>query len=296
MTAALADAIIPDGIRNVTLTSIAGSLRACGATPEEMLVSLRNTNLYQCDPPLPDIEVRAISKSIGKKPPYPTKAKRRVLSPRIPRGCFDPRLEACGFNPAAIIGKDTTLRLKSRHKAIYGLLQAFYGPLGCWPSQATLAEEAETTRQQIARDVRVLEYVGLIQTEPGAHKAAGADFPCTGYHFVRHVILAESLKGDLPSTVNDLRDTMQHFSKTHYEVIEGGRDKISSSPQIQTLTPEHATESVAQLTKYIGAPACLAIFRYFECSTRCGGCRVEYYDGTVKQYECSCEINQGIEL
>ena len=39
-----------------------------------------------------------------------------------------------------------------------------------------------------------------------------------------------------------------------------------------------------------------AIVHYVECAARCGGCRMVYRDGTVKRYECSCEVEQAAEV
>jgi hypothetical protein len=38
------------------------------------------------------------------------------------------------------------------------------------------------------------------------------------------------------------------------------------------------------------------VVRYIACARGCGGCRIEYSDGTVKQYGCSCEMNPVLVL
>ena len=60
---------IPDGSRNCKLASVAGSMRARGMTLEAIEAALLTTNEQQCNPPLPDDEVRAIARSIANYPP-----------------------------------------------------------------------------------------------------------------------------------------------------------------------------------------------------------------------------------
>ena len=56
------------GERNCTLTSMAGRLRWDGATPDAMLLALREANTSRCTPPLSDKEVSDIARSIGRYP------------------------------------------------------------------------------------------------------------------------------------------------------------------------------------------------------------------------------------
>lgn len=57
------------GTRNITLTSIAGRLRREGHGAEPILRVLEAVNQARCVPPLPHSEIRAIARSISKKPP-----------------------------------------------------------------------------------------------------------------------------------------------------------------------------------------------------------------------------------
>ena len=59
---------IPQGQRNSALTSLAGTLRAKNFNEHQILEHLRLINVQQCQPPLPEHELAAIAKSIGKKP------------------------------------------------------------------------------------------------------------------------------------------------------------------------------------------------------------------------------------
>ena len=58
-----------DGSRNATLASLAGSMRARGLQLEAIEAALLVTNVQQCNPPLPDDEVRAIARSISNYAP-----------------------------------------------------------------------------------------------------------------------------------------------------------------------------------------------------------------------------------
>jgi hypothetical protein len=63
--------VIEDGRRNCTLTSLAGSMRRRGATPEAIVAALRIDNTTRCRPPLEDDEVARIAASVGRYTPAP---------------------------------------------------------------------------------------------------------------------------------------------------------------------------------------------------------------------------------
>ncbi len=62
------DGPIPEGQRNVALTSIAGSFRRLRASEETILTQLRQDNAARCQPPLPDHELEAIAQSVARYP------------------------------------------------------------------------------------------------------------------------------------------------------------------------------------------------------------------------------------
>ena len=64
-----ADNIIPEGRRNDTLTSLAGTMRRRGMEEPEILAALREVNTRRCQPPLPDNEVAAIARSVARYAP-----------------------------------------------------------------------------------------------------------------------------------------------------------------------------------------------------------------------------------
>jgi hypothetical protein len=61
--------LIPEGQRNQTLASKAGTMRRAGFSSEAIFEALANLNRESCQPPLPDEEVRNIANSVGRYPP-----------------------------------------------------------------------------------------------------------------------------------------------------------------------------------------------------------------------------------
>lgn len=61
--------VILQGERDRTLTSIAGTLRRKGLTPEEIEAALRIVNERRCEPPLDEQDVRKIARSVGRYEP-----------------------------------------------------------------------------------------------------------------------------------------------------------------------------------------------------------------------------------
>lgn len=60
---------IISGARNVTLASMAGAMRRKGFETDEIFLALEKHNRKYCSPPLPDDEIRIISRSIGNYTP-----------------------------------------------------------------------------------------------------------------------------------------------------------------------------------------------------------------------------------
>lgn len=92
--------VIPEGRRNVELTSLAGRWRAQGHDRDQLFVLLQDSNRRRCHPPLPDRELQTIASSIGAKPTHLDYAEgdedRTCASEVLPdfpeaawRGCFD---------------------------------------------------------------------------------------------------------------------------------------------------------------------------------------------------------------
>lgn len=66
------DERIPDGKRNTTLASLAGSMRRRGMSQAAVLAALQVENEQRCDPPLPDHEVETIAASVARYAPSDT--------------------------------------------------------------------------------------------------------------------------------------------------------------------------------------------------------------------------------
>jgi Bifunctional DNA primase/polymerase, N-terminal/Primase C terminal 1 (PriCT-1) len=64
-----ANGCISEGQRNSTLVSLAGTMRKRGMSPGAIEAALLAENTDHCTPPLPELEVRRIAKSVGKYPP-----------------------------------------------------------------------------------------------------------------------------------------------------------------------------------------------------------------------------------
>ncbi len=61
--------IIPEGRRNDSLTSLAGTMRRRGMGAEEIEAALSVTNTKRCNPPLAEEEVRKIAASVCRYKP-----------------------------------------------------------------------------------------------------------------------------------------------------------------------------------------------------------------------------------
>ncbi len=79
---------IPRGLRNQTLTSLAGTMRRRGMQEPEILAGIAEINRRRCEPPLPEDEVRRIAASVGRyqaTPSAPTAAPEPFPEhPRLP--------------------------------------------------------------------------------------------------------------------------------------------------------------------------------------------------------------------
>ena len=92
---------IPDGQRNITLASLAGSMRRRGMTEREVGAALLVVNADRCMPPKPESEVLGIAKSVCRYSPAEVEAAIREPSEDplrdIPAACYLPWLapEGC---------------------------------------------------------------------------------------------------------------------------------------------------------------------------------------------------------
>jgi len=80
--AAPVNGVIAEGARNVTLTSLAGTMQRRNMTPEAITVALMAENAARCRPPLAESEVTAIARSVGR---YDPEAVACVATPPVAR-------------------------------------------------------------------------------------------------------------------------------------------------------------------------------------------------------------------
>ncbi len=95
--------MIPEGRRNCTLTSMGGSMRYAGFGERAILAALGEHNQARCGPPLPDREVREITRSMAKYPPEQGRA--LLAASRMPLVVWDalPELSPLAFKAAAAL-------------------------------------------------------------------------------------------------------------------------------------------------------------------------------------------------
>jgi len=91
-------AYIPQGTRNATLTSIAGSMRRRGLEPDEIFAGIWQVNVNRCQPPLSEDEIHAIAGSMSKY--QPTLAATEVpIAPTNPKSAdYIAALRALGYD------------------------------------------------------------------------------------------------------------------------------------------------------------------------------------------------------
>ena len=68
---AVPDARLEEGRRNVSMASLAGSMRRRGFSAAAIAAALAAENADRCHPPLPDDEIRRIAQSIARYPTAP---------------------------------------------------------------------------------------------------------------------------------------------------------------------------------------------------------------------------------
>jgi hypothetical protein len=74
-------AVISEGTRNATLTSLAGSMRRKGFSESAIRAALLEENAERCEPPLSEVEVTRIARSISRYAPATAERISRRPSP-----------------------------------------------------------------------------------------------------------------------------------------------------------------------------------------------------------------------
>lgn len=225
------------GVRNNSLCAYAGSLRVRGFGTPQILEALREANQQRCTPPLPDSELRAIAKSSSKWPAYANlKQGEPHQAVDCPPGCFDPRPHVCGFLAATLVANDRTLKLRRRHRDLYGLLVELFGQHGCHPKQESIAKCLGTWRRQVARDIARLVNAGLLMVEFGDYAREDKKYRVNSYHFVRHELFRENLTASglpifncLGETVGQITDEIKAVSPW----VESAAQRFTQNQQVR---------------------------------------------------------------
>lgn len=125
-TSAVAGDAIPEGARNVTLTSLAGSMRRRGMTEEEILAALLVTNAKRCCPPLDEKDVATIAHSVARYAPSD-----------VPNG-----KQECLVDPVET-GKPSTAEDNPFPMELYDNAPGIVGDIARWITGASFAPRAE---------------------------------------------------------------------------------------------------------------------------------------------------------
>jgi hypothetical protein len=93
--------LIPEGRRDVTLTSLAGSMRWAGFTHDEMEAALLVANRDRCGPPLDEAQVSKIAKSVARYAPAAYRAYGAYRAPQPAADTWPAPLAAAAFHGPA---------------------------------------------------------------------------------------------------------------------------------------------------------------------------------------------------
>lgn len=145
-------ALIPEGERNATLTSLAGSMRRRGMTSDEIYVALIEINRKRCQPPLEEKDVRGIARSVAQYEPAQVgdnEKKRPSVATRLVEmaGDFD-LIHTPDSIPYAVIKRDghtETWPLASRAIRDY-LARRYYEETGSAPHSQTIQNALNVLR------------------------------------------------------------------------------------------------------------------------------------------------------
>jgi P4 family phage/plasmid primase-like protien len=142
---------IKDGERNDTLTSLAGSMRLRGMTPEAIEAGLLAENQERCNPPLPEDEVKAIARSVAKYPPKESKRRTPTDDELAQRWLDDHPLTAYGLGDwrRYTVGVWPALPEDEVNREVREVLIAAKGE-GVRPSRYALSSVAEMARLTVS--------------------------------------------------------------------------------------------------------------------------------------------------
>jgi bifunctional DNA primase/polymerase-like protein/primase-like protein len=194
---------IPQGARNTTLTSLAGSMRRRSASEETILAALRAENAARCRPPLEDDELEAIALSVARYAPAPTANPSPPAEPRTPWACAVPA-------PEFLAGTDAGTPFLKPKLVARSCVSELFSPRGLGKTHVGHALAIELARagyrvllldrDNAPREVRrrlkgwdgsvpLLRVLTREQVPPLTDVRAWADFPTADYD----VVLLDSL-------------------------------------------------------------------------------------------------------
>lgn len=192
---------IPEGVRNISLCSIAGRLRWEGIDARGLTVALAKINDARCVPPLPSCEVKAMAKSIGKKPPGNGRGK-------VSREAYDAATARLLDLAGLVLWYRWTGRTAATDRAVMlALIRIGYG---CGrdrlrASTRRIAIKAGLDRKTVGASLRRLRCAGWLRLEkPGARWWQRPDLPARGSVYsliappeeVRHFATSKAISGD----------------------------------------------------------------------------------------------------
>ncbi len=152
--------VIPDGERNSTLTSLAGSMRRKGMSEESVLSALLTHNEERCNPPLDTAEVEAIAASVcqyepGKDQENAEKARRRALE--AVKGMIERVKESKNVLEVFEAAPHLARLKRGRYNAILNQLKGILGKSLNLNELKAEVKDAERELSRIEKDARIRE-------------------------------------------------------------------------------------------------------------------------------------------
>lgn len=161
---------IPDGKRDITLASIAGSLRRRGLGAEEILATLVVVNERRCKPPMALSDLERIAKSIARYAPETPIAAMDVNKPAVLVTDFMPQPVGAATMQSWSLPQDRR-RFMSGIPQLDGVLTGFHpgeiSLIGAWTGVGK-SGFSEQTALEVSKDYHVLFFpleLGTVRTE-----------------------------------------------------------------------------------------------------------------------------------
>ncbi|HMN39499.1 MAG TPA: bifunctional DNA primase/polymerase [Phycisphaerales bacterium] len=141
------DKMIPEGRRDSTLASIAGTMRRRGLSTEEIAAGLRAVNARRCQPPLGESEVAAIAASIGRYDAKPMVGAQLILLDTDEHRVVDDAVKALASDPDVYCRGNILVRV----------VEVAADP-GTPPTQSIVRLEPPTLRERLTLHGEIMKY------------------------------------------------------------------------------------------------------------------------------------------